>query len=302
MDYRHRRAVRLAVLAALGLALPAFAQEMAAPRVELEAAPGVGAAPAAMIGGSLPVLSATLSGPAFPGAALPVLAAPAAAPTVMPAAAPSILTSPAAAPSQTNFTAHSPAEAISNELPPARADAPPNRPTIPLTAKVNGVLSRAAQTVLQWTRGQDSAVPVAASRWSGLLGRPALSPARAGLAVGALGLLTAPGKTMAATAAAAASHPAFQTALGSFVAELAGVFGGVMAGLLVTVGILNLIERLGRTLGRDFFAAEKGRFILPIIGAVLGFQAAVLWPAIVTAVVAIGIVAFLTFMCICLAH
>ena len=93
MSQDSRRAVRLAVLAALGFALPVSAVEMVIPRVGLEAGLGSAAAPAALVGATLPGLSASFSAPALSVTAMPSLsmsAAPLAAVPVLAVPAPAL--------------------------------------------------------------------------------------------------------------------------------------------------------------------------------------------------------------------
>ena len=65
MKEDRRLAVRLALLAALGAALPAFAVEAVIPRVGLDAGLGSAGAPAALVGATLPGPSAAFSVPAL---------------------------------------------------------------------------------------------------------------------------------------------------------------------------------------------------------------------------------------------
>jgi hypothetical protein len=102
MSHDFRRAVRLAVLAVLGFALPAAAVEVMIPRVGLEAGLGSAAAPAALIGASLPGLSASFSAPALSALSVPSLSISAAPLAASPAfaapahAAPALAAVPAA--------------------------------------------------------------------------------------------------------------------------------------------------------------------------------------------------------------
>jgi hypothetical protein len=105
MSHDLRRAVRLAVLAALSFSLTAAAQEVSIPRVSVEAGLGAAAAPAALVGTSLPALSGSftapslsaLAAPSVPLAAAPVAASPAfAAPALAAAPAAALAASPAA--------------------------------------------------------------------------------------------------------------------------------------------------------------------------------------------------------------
>ncbi|HXT01362.1 MAG TPA: hypothetical protein VN915_11850, partial [Elusimicrobiota bacterium] len=109
MSHDLRRAVRLAILSALGLVLPAAAQEIAAPRIAPSAGLGSAAAPAAISATLAPSLSGAFAAPslsvfapsalaAAPLAAAPAFAAPAlAAPSIAaPALAPSAIQAAAA--------------------------------------------------------------------------------------------------------------------------------------------------------------------------------------------------------------
>ena len=94
------RAARFAVLAVLGLALPAAAVELTIPSVSLEAGLGSAAAPAAFVGTALPGLSASFAAPMVSAAAAPALsisAAPLAASPAFAAAAPALPASALAA-------------------------------------------------------------------------------------------------------------------------------------------------------------------------------------------------------------
>ena len=86
MSHDLRRAVRLALLAALGFAFPASAQEIAIPRVGLSAGLGTLAAPSALAGTTAPGLSAAYAAPSLALSAF-------ATPTLAPAAAPALAAS-----------------------------------------------------------------------------------------------------------------------------------------------------------------------------------------------------------------
>jgi hypothetical protein len=173
MSHDLRRAARLAILAALGLVLPAAAQEIAAPRIAPSAGLGSPAAPAAISATLAPSLSGVAAAPSISLSAAPSLSIQAAAPlAAAPAfaapalAAPSI--APALAPAPALAAAAAPAGSVVLGAAPAAAEAPR------ASAPALDVLAEAAASRGDSGRrfdGRRAAAPVSAAPQGGRNGR-----------------------------------------------------------------------------------------------------------------------------------